>query len=265
MKTIFLKELKLGRRTLIICSALMLLAAAFGAVEFVSLQDSMDVIATTVADIPRIVRIMFGVDALPLNTDLGGYACMYYWFCLITFPFATWLGVHTITKEERFKTGEFLYTKPYTRSTVILSKMLAALVSILVLTLTACIGSVAFILPLFGGMALLPQVIITSAGMLFTQLIFLVVGMQCAALFKSNKTASRTAFIVLIFSYLVAFIIEYSETVDFLGFLSPVWYFNGPMVAQNGISLLYLLLAMAVVSMAAYFTVAFYRKRDLYT
>jgi hypothetical protein len=56
--------------------------------------------------------------------------------------------------------------------------------------------------------------------------------------------------------------VQYTVSANiYLGFPSPVWYFNGPMVAQHGIGLLYLLLAMTVVSVAAYFTVAFCRKR----
>jgi ABC-2 type transport system permease protein len=264
MKTIFLKELKLNRRTLIIWSLLMFLAAAFGAVEFVPLQDSMDVMASSVANIPRIVRIVFGVDALPLNTDLGGYMCMYYWFCLIAFAYATWIGVYILTKEERFKTCDFLYTKPYNRTAIIISKMLAAALSLLILALSACIGSIMFILPFFGGMTLLPQVISTTVGMFLTQLIFLSVGMLCAAFAKSNKLASRIAFTVLITSYLAAFIIEYIGTVDFLGFLSPIRYFNGPAVGQHGFSLVYILLTAVIIGIAMYSTVFFYKRRDLY-
>jgi ABC-2 type transport system permease protein len=123
MKNIFLKELKLARRPLLIWSSIMFLTAAFGMVEFYSLKDNLDVLSRSVTGIPPIVRIMFGVDAIPINTPLGCYACMYYFYGIIAFCFAVYTGVYIIARDERFKTSEFLYTKPFSRETVLGAKM----------------------------------------------------------------------------------------------------------------------------------------------
>lgn len=164
MTTIFLKEFRLGRRALIIWSALMLLTAAFGMVEFYSLRDNLEVMATSISGIPKLIRVLFGVDAIPIDTPLGAYACIYYFYSIVAFAFAVYTGVFTIARDERFKTSEFLYTKPHTRGQIITAKMLVALVNLVIMAVVTLVGSLVFLIPLFPEANLTPVAIATTGA-----------------------------------------------------------------------------------------------------
>jgi ABC-2 type transport system permease protein len=264
MKSIFCKELKLSRKALIIWSAIMFLTAAFGMAEFYSLKDNLDVLMNGISGIPRIVRIIFGVDAIAINTPLGAYACMFYFYCIIGFAFAVYTGVFIIARDERFKTSEFLYTKPFARDTVVIAKMLAALVNMAVLALVALAGSMIFLVPLFPESGLTSAAISTTVGMFLIMLVFMAVGLLCAAASKTYGQGLLRAFLVLIACYVVSFAIEYAGSVNFLNFISPIRWFNVRDVTQDGIGPLYVLLAAIAMGIGVWLTLKFYKRRDIY-
>lgn len=174
MTTIFRKEFRLGRRALIIWSALMLLIAAFGMVEFYSLRGDLEVMATSISGIPKLVRVLF-----------GAYACSYYFYSIVAFAFAVYTGVFTVARDERFKTSEFLYTKPHPRVRIITAKMLVALVNLVIMAVVTLFGSLVFLIPLFPEAKLTPVAITTTAGMFLAMLASLAVGLLSAATAKS--------------------------------------------------------------------------------
>jgi len=264
MKMIFVNEFKQNRRILIIWSVILFLTAALGGVEFGGLQSNFDVLMTAVNGMPRIVRLVFGIDAVPLNTPLGQYICMYYWYAVIAFCYAAYLGVFVIAKDERYHTAEFIYTKPFKRNQIVTVKLLVAAVNMAIIAVLSAIGSIIFLLPVINGMDLVPQVITTTIGMFITQIVFVAIGMFCSALTSSYKKGLILSFTVLILAYVIAFAIEYAGTVNFLNFISPVRYFNSPDVAQNGLSLLYLLLSGVISAIALYVTFVKHGKRDLH-
>jgi len=264
MTALFFNEFRQNRRPLIIWSVIVLVTAAFGGVEFIGLQSNIDVMVIAVSGMPRIVRIVFGIDAIPLNTPLGQYVCMYFWSAIVAFCYAAYLGVFVIAKDEHFHTAEFIYTKPFKRSQIVTAKLLVAAVNIAVIAIVSAVGAIVFLLPVIGAMDLLPEVISTTAGMFLTQIIFAAIGALCAALTATYQKGLLWSFVVLIASYMTAFAIEYAGTADFLSFISLVRYFNAPAVAENGLGILYIALTALLSAAALCAAFSRYRKRDIH-
>ena len=78
MKTLIKNEFRQTRKTLLIWLGIMLLLCGFCYFELLSLKDSLDEMARTVDQFPRLIMIMFGVKG-DLTTALGWYACIYFW------------------------------------------------------------------------------------------------------------------------------------------------------------------------------------------
>ena len=78
MKTLVKNEFRQTRKTLLIWLGIMLLLCGFCYFELLSLKDSLDEMARTVGQFPRLIMIMFGVKG-DLTTALGWYACIYFW------------------------------------------------------------------------------------------------------------------------------------------------------------------------------------------
>jgi ABC-2 type transport system permease protein len=263
MKTLFLKEFRLSLKGLLIWSAVVIVTAVYAAAEYPLIAENMDTIMQGFEMIPKVVRIMFGVDAIPIDTPLGMYVCMYYWYCLITFTHAAFIGVLFVTRDEQSRTSEFLYSKPYPRKTVIQAKMLNALVNIGIIAMVTWLITVVSLLPVLAGPSIAGIVAYTMFGMFLTQLVFVGIGLLCSAFFRSNKTALAVSVSFVLTAFGVAIAIEYFGNMPVFDFLSPFRYFNAPSMAERGLRPVYVLIVALMTLVSFLGTPAMYKKRDL--
>ncbi len=84
------------------------------------------------------------VSAAFLSMPIGMYGLLTGWFFGLAFAVvATHLGPSIHTKEYLFKSADFLLTKPFSRSQVFTSKLLAAITSVLVIGAACWLASLA--------------------------------------------------------------------------------------------------------------------------
>lgn len=263
MKTIFLKECKRTRRSLFLWSLIIGILAVFGMLEYPIISGYINTLMPILQSIPKLVQIMFGVYQVDLTTPIGYYICMYFWCGLIVFTHSVYIGATIIAKDERDKTSEYIFSKPYKRDSVVMAKVLAAAVNALVVAVVTGSVSALAMIPINMSSVIYLKVAAATLGMFLTQLVMVALGLLCSALFKKYKFGLLAAIGVLVASYTVAVIIEYAGNINYLNFLSPLCYFNVQYVVNNGISLPYLAIAAAVIVVSLYFTFSIYRKRDL--
>ena len=166
MKTLVKNEFRQTRKTLLIWLGIMLLLCGFCYFELLSLKDSLDEMARTVGQFPRLIMIMFGVKG-DLTTALGWYACIYFWEGLLAFAYAISLGLSCVAREKKFGTSEYLFTKPVERKTIVLAKVIVSSVNLLVFSLFSGVCNYfAVILPM-GGLEQPGAEIATAFGMFF--------------------------------------------------------------------------------------------------
>lgn len=172
MKTLVKNEFRQTRKTLLIWLGIMLLLCGFCYFELLSLKDSLDEMARTVGQFPRLIMIMFGVKG-DLTTALGWYACIYFWEGLLAFAYAISLGLSCVAREKKFGTSEYLFTKPVERKTIVLAKVIVSAVNLLVFALFSGVCNYFTIVLPLGGLDQPGAVLSTTMGMFFTQLLFL--------------------------------------------------------------------------------------------
>lgn len=83
-----------------------------GAAEYPVVVGMGDQIGAIVDVMPRIMRVIFGMDAQPITTPLGSYAALYPWYALVASAHAAILGATIMAKEKRDHSADFLFTKP---------------------------------------------------------------------------------------------------------------------------------------------------------
>lgn len=263
MLAIFLKELKLNRRSLMFWIIAMILAAAMGILEYPFLAKNLDTIMSGINVLPRVILIMFGVDGLTFNTGLDYYLTMYYYYTLLVFFHAVHIGFTFIAKEERDRTAEFLYTKPYNRQEIITAKVLAGIVHLAIMAAVTALITIAGMLPVLNAFDTTPVVLLTVLGMFLSQLVFFALGALCAVIFKKGKPGSIAPYLVVVITYALAVVIRYIGTIDFLNFLSPFQYFVASEVVRTGLNPVYVIIAIAGTCIALSFTALKYRGREL--
>ncbi|MDR2581389.1 MAG: ABC transporter permease [Fibromonadaceae bacterium] len=261
MKTIFFKELKLTRKMLIIWLALITLLTGFAAIEFVVLKDTMEQLAQLADTFPKIVLVMFGLNGADLTTTAGLYQCVVFWTNLLAFFFAGFLGVFAVAREEKFGTSEFLFSKPYKRSSIVWVKIWAAITNLAIFAFGVGILSFLGIILSLGDMSIVGLHIATTTGMFITQVILFSIGLFISS-FANYKIASLLTMLAVVVFYVINFALDYAGTMN-LNFLTPIRYFELTGIVQKGLNLWYVALSLAIITACFFAASERYAKKDL--
>jgi ABC-2 type transport system permease protein len=270
MKTIFLKELKLTRKSLIIWCGVLLVTIFYGLVEYPMVAQNADMIMESMRMLPRVVIIMFGLEGIGLKTSIDYHLTLLYWVALMAYVHAVVTGVTVLARDERDRTAEFIYVKPFKRSDIVTAKVLTGLAGITILAGVTWIGSAATVYYIEGtlravldGRSVLGTVSATILGMWLTQIVFFGVGLLMAGRFRTHRKALRFCLIFVILTYILSIVIQLSGSMDYLRVLSPFSYFSGLSVATGGLEILFVILAILITAGSLYGSYRSFQRKDL--
>ncbi len=257
-KTEFIRTIK----SILIWSFLIVILAVFGLLEYPFISQYMDDFSKVFEKIPKIVQIMFGIYQIDFSESMGYYACMYYWTCLMTYPHAVYTGASIISKDQRDKYSDYIYTKPFARGEIVLTKVYVGVINIFIINIVSLLSSFLCIMPIKPGFDIVLRIILCSGGMFVTQLLFMAIGLICSAIFSTYKNSVRAAMVFLLFSYSFGFFIEAAGNINFLNFLTPTRYFPIQSGIKNEYNFIYLVIAGLIIFFSVKFTQTKYGNRD---
>ena len=265
MRTIFIQELKMNIKSLLywLLGMVLLIAVAIAEYSTVVGGDGAQSMMPMLMAMPKIVRVMFNMNAISIDTPLGYFACMFLWYEFVAYAHAAFLGASIVAKEERDRTADYIFTKPYSRSTVMSAKVLVCLVSMVVLNIVTWTSSaVAFGHPK-GFDPIQREIAFLMLGMLLVQVIFFALGLLLSAVTRTQKSASSFVLLAVLAGYAAGVAVEYAEKSSVWDYLTPFRYFYAAGVAEDGmrISCIGLSLVLCVIFMIAAYLI--YNRRDL--
>jgi ABC-2 type transport system permease protein len=175
------------------------------------------------------------------------------------------LGSNIISKEEKDKTAEYLFTLPIKRHQVIRSKWIVSvfysllfnvlLISVVCISYLRFDRSDQYFSFLFN----------LSIGVFFTQIIFLGLGMVLSSALKEYKKSGGITVAVLISTYMLSMLITMVDgKLDFIKFLIPFTYFPANDMLAGDFNIFYIIISITVFIATTAATFIFYKKRDLY-
>lgn len=260
---IFLRELKANKKALIIWCICMFLGILSGMAKytaFTSVGQSNEIFNK----MPYTLKALMGFGTFDITTMSGYFALLFLYIELMTAIHAVLLGSGIIAKEERDKTTEFLIIKPVSRTSIITSKLLAALVNILVLNIVTLASSIVLVAAYNKGRDVSGEVATFILSMLIVQVVFLALGAALAAFTRDAKISGSLSAGILLGSFIISKITDLTDRLNVLNLLSPFKYFSyKDMVDGNGLSLGIVALSLLLAAALAASTYFFYRKRDL--
>ncbi|WP_100488799.1 ABC transporter permease subunit [Sporolactobacillus pectinivorans] len=260
---IFLRELKANRKALIIWSVCMFLGVLSGMSKYTT-YSSGGAASQALTELPHSMRALFGMGSFNVSTMSGFFAFLFSYIVLAAAIHAALLGSSIIAKEERDKTSEFLMVKPVSRTAVITSKLLAALVNIVVINVVTLLSSFFLVAAYNKGKDIFGEIAVFLLTMFIVQLIFLSLGALLSAFMKNPKASGSLATSILLGSYVISKITDLANHLDFLNILSPFKYFSyTDIVNGDGLSLVVVILTLLLIAAFSVSTYFFYRKRDL--
>ena len=169
-----------------------------------------------------------------LSTPMGTYSFLTFFVLFAVAINGMNTGLNLITKEYRHKSVDFLLTKPFSRSQIFISKLLAAAGASFMIGIGYFFSSWAAMVMAAGGDFRFTHLALIAASVFLMQLIYIALGMLAGILAPRIKAtvsiSAGTAFV----TYAIG---SMSRTVGskIIGFLSPYRYFDGAHIISEGV------------------------------
>lgn len=259
---IFFRELKANRKALIIWSICMFLGVLSGMAKYTAYSSGANI--DVFQKMPYTLKALLGIGSLDVTKMSGFFAMLFPYLALATGIHAALLGSNIIAKEERDKTTEFLMVKPVSRKDIMTSKLLAALVNVVIVNLVTLVSSIVMVDAYNKGKDITGEVVMFLLSMFIIQLIFLSLGTLLSAFMKKPKASSSAATGILFGAYIISKITDLTDHVNVINVFSPFKYFDYKNIINgNGLNIGNIILSILLVAVFSVSTYFFYMKRDL--
>lgn len=262
---VFLRELRAHWKGLFFWSLGMIFLVASGVAKFYGYSDSGTSSISGVYEMfPHSLQVLFGLNGFDLTKPGGVYGILFMYIAVTASIHAILLGTDLISKEERDKTAEFLFPKPISRSSVISAKLLAGLFNIIILNLVTLAVSIPVVNHFSKSTAGTSDVTLMVGALFVLQLLFLLLGAAIAAISKRPKAAAGIATALLLVSFILYFVINLNEHIDYLKYFTPFKYYEAQhLIADGHFDSLFTALSGVIMLVSLAATYILYRKRDL--
>jgi len=261
---IFNREMKAHRKSLIIWGIGIILMIFSGMGKYTTLYSTNNSMNDVMAKMPNGLKAIMGGGFFDLSKASGFYGVLFLYLVLMATIHAAMLGADIISKEERDKTFEFLMVKPISREKIITSKLLAALLNIVIFNIINFVFSIIIVSKYAKGESVIGNIAILMVGMFILQLMFLLIGTAIAAISKNPKTASSLSTAILLSTFMLSIIIDLNEKLINLKYLTPFKYYEAKnLMYGGGFNAIFLIISFLIIVICFFITYIFYKKRDL--
>ncbi len=260
---ILLRELRANRKALIIWSICMFLGVLSGMTKYTA-YSSGGAGNEIFSKMPYTLRALLGIGSFDVTTMSGFFAFLFPFLELAVAIHAVLLGSGIMAKEERDKTTEFLMIKPVSRSEIITSKLLAALINVIIINIVTLFSSIVMVGAYNKGKDVSGEVATFMLSMFVVQLIFLSLGAALSAFMRNPKSSGSIAAGILFCAYIISKVTDLTDRLNALNLLSPFKYFSYTRIVDgDGLNLVVTILSILLVAAFSVLTYFFYRSRDL--
>ena len=260
---IFRRELKAHRVGLIFWCLGMVLMVMSGMAKYAAYKQAGQSATQILSGLPKGIQVIFGLTGFDLTKASGFYGILFLYLAVMAAIHAVLIGSNVIAEEERDRTSEFLYSKPVSRPRALTGKLSAGFVNLIVLNLVTVASSFYFV-GLYGdGESVGGEITVLMIGLFLLQLIFFSLGALIAGTARKPKSASGRATTVMLVAFLLFYVVNLNDKLDFLKYLTPFKYYDAAVLMKDGLDPVFVGLSVLIVGAALFGTYYFYTERDL--
>jgi len=258
------RELRAHLKSLIIWSVCILLFTFMETSEFSAYHNNPEM-AAILDTMPQAMLKAFSMSGANLTTIIGFVSILAVFFYIMLGIYAVLLGSSIISKEERDKTAEYLFTLPVTRRKVIVGKLIASIILCLIILGVTGLSITASVMKYNPSESFYEFLGLMLLAIFIIQMIFMSVGMLLASVLKQYKKSGSVSIAILLGTYILSVMIGLSDKIDFLKYFTPFKYFEAVyIVNESKLELVYVLISVVVIVGSVFGTLIFYKKRDLH-
>jgi len=262
---IFLHELQIQKKSFLFwCIGLFLLVFA-GMTKYSGISASKGIDINSIMDqFPRVVLAVLGILGLNANSLDGYYAMMSFYSLICACIYASFLGSGTILREIMDKTQDFIFTKPYSRTYIILQKCLANIFLLTLFCLVNFISSILAVNSLSAKQDITLTITYFSVTVYIVALIFFFCSAFLSAIQKNAQKGASYGMYVFLITFLLGIISQMTDSTKFLRIFSPMRYFLPTQLLNHHISIPYLLVCLLFMILFCFGTFFSFQKKDLF-
>ncbi|MCA9765516.1 MAG: ABC transporter permease subunit [Carnobacterium sp.] len=264
---IFKQEFDMKKKSIIIWSISLMAFMIFYMAFFPTLTQDSASVDSVMNSFPEEMLQALGVrEGLSLTSLKGFFSLTFTMMQLAIAIQSANYGFSILSEEERELTADFLMSKPVSRTKIYISKLLAALLSLLITSIF--IGIATFIaLRLFnaGENYEISSVIKLILTLPIFQLLFLTVAMFISLLFKKIQSVLSLSMGLAIGLYVVESVREIVDN-NILGYVTPFYYFEpGTILLDGTYDLKFIFIAIGIIIVSIASSYLLYNKRDIHS
>ncbi len=224
-------ELHAILKTLLVYIAVLIFTIySFVAGIYPMFEDEANAFSDLIANMSPEYLLAFGFDVENMFGYNGFYSFSYIYFTLIMAIMATSMAIAVFGREKKCHCGEFLFTKPVSRSKIFFSKFAVVLCAVVVCNFVVAPVSL-FCFSHYG--ELNKEAILVTLGLTFTQLIFVGIGTTIAVFIPKIRISSSITAAVGLLTFIVCVLVN-TLKIEWLEYLSPLHFFSPNYIFDNG-------------------------------
>ncbi len=226
-----------------------------------SLESAMTEMASMYKDMGAF-GTAFGIDKLNIGTPVGFYG-MYIGAILSVggAMYAALLGTGVLSKEEAGHTAEYLYTLPYSRVSIITSKIVAVVSLVVAFDIVNLLLGIMG-LQIIGAKYALTDILIFHLGQMIMHLEIASIGILISAYTKRVNVGIGLGIALLL--YFMDMMSRVLEQLEFCKYITPYYYANAADVLLQGkIDSVLLLIGIVVMAICIAAGIYHYKEKDI--
>lgn len=258
------RELKSNLKSMIIWSLAIAFLVTIWMIEYESFAGN-PALNDFLAAMPQEMLGALGMQDFTLTSLNGFIGSISLYLYLLLGMQAILLGSSIISKEERDRTAEYLFTLPVSRRRVIAGKTISAIINLATLNIITLITMILSTIAYDKGENFYSFIGIMFLAIFIIQMIFLSIGMFVSAVNKRHKRSGNISVSILMITFIVSSLINMVDSVDFLKYITPFKYFESSYILNEmSLEAIYIVLSILIIVAGIGGTLIFYPNRDLY-
>ena len=258
------RELKSNLKSMIIWSIAIIFLVTIWMIEFESFAGNPN-INEFMESLPEAMLNAVGMGGLDIASLEGFISTISLYLYLILGIHAVLLGSSIISKEERDKTAEYLFSLPISRRRVIVGKTISAIVDVIILNIVTLVSMLLTSMNYNKSENFYKFIAIMFLAIFIVQMIFLSIGMFVSSVSKKYKKTGNISVAILMITFLLASLINMVDSIDFLSYITPFKYFESSYILRElSLQPIYIVISLAIIAIGIGGSFIIYPKRDLY-
>ncbi|MBW4828112.1 MAG: ABC transporter permease [Clostridiaceae bacterium] len=257
------RELKSNLRSMILWSVAIILLMSIQMIKFESFAGNSN-INEFMESLSQGVLSAIGMSNLNIATLEGFISTISPYLYLILGIHAVLLGSSIISKEERDRTVEYLFTLPISRRKVVWNKLISAIINLILLNFVTLAATLISSIRYEKNECFYKFIVLLFLAIFIVQLIFLSIGMLVASINKKYKKSGNISVSILMITFVISSLINMVDSVDILKYITPFKFFDANYILNEGkLELVFIVISLLIIGFGISGTFIFFSKRDL--